>query len=386
MKKAILYIQHTSEIGGAERSLYYLLRDLDKNSFRPIVIVPTDGKFYRELKQLDIDVRILDIKWIQKSINPLRLMSYLLSLFKIASRLYMIIRKENIALIHTNSIGTQIYGGIIGWITNIDVIWHVRDILNLNFSNRFLLRFNGRLSTKIITISEAVRRSLLAIGIPRKKCTTVYNGVDLEEFRLKRSGDRVRDEFKISRKQPVIGLIGVLEPLKGQDIFIKSAEMILRDYPETKFLLVGDSKIGKENFAAELQDIVEKLGISGKIIFTGFRRDIQDVMAAFDILVNASLYREGFGRTIIEAMALGKPVIGTKVGGIPEIVIDTETGILVEPGDPYRLAEAINYLLANQEEMRRMGLAGRQRVEKLFTLDKYVKSIEKEYEKMLNER
>ena len=153
-------------------------------------------------------------------------------------------------------------------------------------------------------------------------------------------------------------------------------------YPSAKFLIVGKTIIGDSHYGQELTDLVNKLGLNRHIIFTGFRTDMSNIMAALDILVSAS-WEEPFGRTIIESMAAGKPVIATNAGGVPDIIENGVNGILVPPRNPQRLADGVLKVLNDLELGKKLGDAGRKAVKQRFSLEKQMRKIEKLYEDVL---
>ena len=178
----------------------------------------------------------------------------------------------------------------------------------------------------------------------------------------------------------MIGTIGQLYPDKGQKTFIEAASIVLKTYPATKFLIVGETK--KERYKTQLQDLVDKLGIKDKVIFTGKRNDIPQILASIDVFAFPTL-KEGFARVIIEAMACAKPVIATRVGGNSEAVIDKISGFIIPINSPDMLAQKIIELIQDEDKRKSMGSIGRERVVNNFSLEHYVEKMKKIYNEFL---
>jgi glycosyltransferase involved in cell wall biosynthesis len=177
---------------------------------------------------------------------------------------------------------------------------------------------------------------------------------------------------------PLVGIVGGLIPWKGHCYFLEAAFLISRKFSEVKFLVVGEDFVGGR-YRRQLEDLSFKLGLSDKVVFTGFRQDIPEILGSLEILVLTSL-KEPFGRVLIEAMACAKPVVATNAGGVPEIVREGETGLLVPMRDPEALARSIKLLLNNKEKAKEMGEKGRRRVEENFTIEAHVKKVESLYQ------
>jgi len=218
----------------------------------------------------------------------------------------------------------------------------------------------------VIAISESIRLQMQIGGLPSSKIRTIYEGIDLSLApRLNRA------ETRQPGKPAVAGTVAHLSPEKGLKYLIEAASLIPEVQKRLRFVVVGDGECLKE-----LEQLVESKGLPGIFKFAGFHSDTFQYMRSFDIFVLPSL-SEGLSSAILEAMASSLPIVATRVGGIPELVTDGENGLLVAPADPAALALAIQRLAENPGESIQMGLRGRERMEKQFTLERKISETEK---------
>ncbi len=240
-----------------------------------------------------------------------------------------------------------------------------------HFLNCFLYR---KLIDEVIAISEFIRESFIIDNfLPLQKVALIHTGVDLTRFNPSaHNGSKFRQEFGIQADELVVGTIGGIVPYKGHRYFIEAAAQVLREFPKVRFFVVGD---GDSWLERELKERVATLGLTDTIIFTGFRTDIPAIIAGWDLLVHPSL-QEGLGTVIIEALALKKPVIASRVGGIPDIVVHEQSGLLVPPADTNALATSILTLLKDEKLRQALADNGRKLVETKFSTEQLVTNTE----------
>lgn len=362
----ILYLANSGDIiGGGQISLLGLLKRLNRGKYHPVVVCPAVGSLYDELKRIGVETHIVRM-------NTLRNLNFLLWV-KTINRLVQLIKSKKIQIIHSNGSRATIFGGIAARLTKTPLIWHVR-IVN---SDKLLDRLLARLASKIIVISKAVSRRFNWLKNKEDKIVLVYNGIDLERFKPNVGIRKVRGEISLSSKTPMVVTVGRLDWYKGHKYLLEAAEKIVQTLPDARFLIVGDG-----GYRKRLENQVKQLNLDENVIFTGNRKDIPEILAGIDLFVLSSV-SEGFGRAVAEAMACAKTVVATKAGGLSEVVEDGITGRLVSPKNSTALAEAIIELLKDKKKAENMGIAGRKRVEKLFSIERNVKSIEELYEKIL---
>lgn len=357
------------DIGGAERLLLSTARRLNSNKYRIIVCyLKGKGSLLEDFKRFGISVIGLGMR------NRLD--------FTALFKLVKLIKKERIGLVHTHLIHAHIIGRIAAKLAGVPIIISTehnlynrgRKYLLLNLIDRITTRFTDRM----VAISEAVKDSIVESGrIRASRVSVIYNGIDTNEFKrisIKREG------FPINPAPSVVGMVARLDSQKGHRYFLEAASQVVKDIPGVKFLVVGDGPLKEK-----LRTQTTKLGLSKDVIFTGPARDIPQILDTLDLFVLPSLW-EGLPSVILEAMAAGKPVVATAVGGIPEIVKDGQMSLLVPPRDPDALAQAIIKLLQNKELAQRMGQAGRRWVKDHFTIDKTVAQTEEIYDSLITQK
>lgn len=389
MKKYnILFVSHSSELLGAQQSLLYILKNIDIGRFNPFVICPGKGPLIQEIEKLGFSVEMVPMQWwLFGRFNLLKeLVKPVFQLYSILKILFLI-KKDDIDLVHINTIVT-FEAAVAAKIAKRPCVWHIREILKDNpglkslFGASPIYKAVYTLSDRIICISKAVKLKFLEnIEYNAPKIEIIYNAVDIGKF-TGVCGDPFREKLGIGQDTFLAGLVGNIEERKGHTDLLYAIKSIAQKNDREKnlkFAIVGD---GDPEYVSRLKQTVKDLDIEDYIIFTGFYKEIPVVMAALDLLIMPS-WEEPFGRVVIEAMAAGKPVIGTNSGGVPEIIEDGKTGVLIPPRDPEAMGEAVDKLLKDKKLAQWMGEEGRKRVIKCFTPRAYAKEIERVYAKVL---
>ncbi|HKN19727.1 MAG TPA: GT4 family glycosyltransferase PelF [Dissulfurispiraceae bacterium] len=348
--KVILQLIESWGPGGAEKVLLELCRGVDKKHFYPVVILLHDGWLYDKLKESGIEAIVVSNKY---SYDPLFLWE-----------LFGIIRKFKVDIIHSHEFMMNVYGSLAGLLTGIPVIAtvHGKKYFHEHWRRRFAYRVTARFSSMIAVSRDLKQFISEKTGASGNKIGVIYNGINCAAYG---NGDAasLRKELGLASGAPVIGMIGNLYKVKGYPFFLQAAREILKTFPGAVFLIVG---------RGELQEALEQqaaeLGLGDSIRFLGFREDIPDLLNLIDIFVLSSL-SEGLSLSILEAMAAGKPVVATNVGGNPEVIVEGSTGFLVPVGDPEALARRIMTFLSDPGSARGMGQEARKRVLENFSVE-----------------
>ncbi len=247
-----------------------------------------------------------------------------------------------------------------------------------NWFNRII---HQKAADKLIVSSDFVKKlSVNSLNLSESKIATVYPFVDTEKFRMDGGQEKLHKKLHLEENIMLVGIVGRLDPVKGHQVFIEAARKISVKNPNVKFLIVGDEKNIK---IKDLERIAGNMGIRNKIIFTGFCANVSGMMNLCDIGVVASIGSEAISRVTMEWMSVGKPVVGTKVGSIPEIIQEEITGFLVPPGDSDLMAQKIDFLLKNKKKAQVMGKEGRKHIENVFTKDIFIKKMEEIYSEII---
>ena len=234
--------------------------------------------------------------------------------------------------------------------------------------NPVLSRWPGQLCA----VSSDLKQHMVLEGFPARRINVLYNGIDPGERPTPSQRNAARASLGMAPGAFVAGTVGRLDPVKNLGVLLDAIPLLIKKHPEARVVIVGD---GPERSALEAR--AAELGITDSVVFTGYRSDVRELMAAFDVYVNCSTY-EGVSLTILEAMAATLPVVATRVGGNPEVVIDRETGLLV-PGRSRSIAEAISTLVHDARTRKQMGDAGRWRVIKHFSIARMVDDYARAY-------
>lgn len=230
-----------------------------------------------------------------------------------------------------------------------------------------------------VAASDAIRGMLIADGIPSSKVVTVHEGVDVERVESMPAA-QLHATFWLPSHAPIVGNVAALVPHKGQRFLIEAAALVVQDVPDARFVILGEGPL-----RPALERQIAEHHLEKHVILGGFRTDALSMHKAFDVFVLSSL-TEGLGTSLLDAMASSKPIVATRTGGIPEVVVDGETGFLVEPHDAAGLAAAIVRLLADASLRERMGRAGFARVVARFSVDRMVDETVKVYERTVGTR
>ncbi|GIW47158.1 MAG: hypothetical protein KatS3mg078_1035 [Deltaproteobacteria bacterium] len=403
-KTRVLFINHSVRDGGPGRSLFYILKYLDKSRIDPYVLVPRKDVFTDMISNEGLGDRIIvERKFPDNILRPrfnalnivhegrfpsvfyriLKITSVLLNVFDLILFVIMspfLIRGKRIDLIYSNGTLAKIVGAIIGFVNNRPVIWHVRNIQQTRIL-RFTINLLSSLPMvkKVICVSHATAKQFY---YSRDKLVVIYNGIDAEDFNPDKVEGILRKEYKVPEGTIILGSVGRVVPRKGYEYLIRAAGVVCnhlgKDKSRIRFVVVGDTPYFFGNNHLEyLRELVKKLNLEDVFIFTGYRKDVRPYLKDFDIFVITSNYPDPFPRSVIEAMAFSLPVVGFRVGGIVEAVEDGVTGILSDPGNVDQMAFAMLKLIQDRFLRSSMGRAGRERVKSMFSARELTREIEK---------
>lgn len=350
----------SASYGGGERYLELLCEHLDRSRFRRILICPEPGSFVGRMRERGEDVRVVHL---EPLMNPFALM-----------RLVRILLQEQVTILQTHGARANFYGRVAGWLAGVPVVIStVHNSLADYETNRLkrwiyskALRVTRPWTSRIICVSDAIRRDAVqddpaAAGLTE----TVHNGVSRPMPLERADRSKVRQELGLS-DGPLLVTIARLTEQKGHCDLIEALGLLRDRWPQLQCVCVGDGELRKP-----LESLAAARGLLSMCRFVGSRDDVMDFYAAADVVVLPS-HSEGFPFVILEALSMGKPVIATRVNGVPEVIEHMKTGLLVKPRDIAGLAGAIQSLLEHPEYATQLGDAGRAVVDRQFTVDQMV--------------
>ena len=375
----VLLVNHVARISGAEESLLALARNLDRERFDPCLACPPGPL---AIRAADAGVRTfsLPVTAFRRTRNPLTLSTYAVAWVAGTNHLRKIVRDLKPGIMHSNSPKAHVYAGGVARKAGVPCLWHARDLRPLPFPAGSLCRSTDR----VIAVSEAVADFLAATGLSRPVVTCIHNGIDAGEWRGRVKNREAAAELGIPGDRRILLMAAQFAPWKRHEDALRAMPRILAGEPAAHLLLAGDDRFGGQpELTAQLEALAAELDVKAHVTFAGRREDVPDLMSAAEVVMIPS-DAEPFGRVAIEAMALGKPVVGTRAGGLPEVVRDGETGLLVVPRFPESLAAACLRVLENPSLARRLGEAGKRRAAERFDIRQSADRVEALYESMLH--
>lgn len=393
--KHILYVHHGKGIGGAPLSLLYTIREIERSAYEPTVFCIHESEATDLFRREGIEVivrpefkdfshtNVLWYPWWQFPKTFIRL----LHVFIDAMRLAKFFRKHQFEIVHLNT-STLLSFGLAAKRCGIPVVWHIREPLHHGYfgiRRFFIRRIIHRCADAVIPISHYDASQLL----PSDRIHVVYNFIDFNQFDHQKSPTALRSELAVGEATPVVLMLGGFNKIKGTFVFVKAAVKILRELPDALFLIAGDipdatmrNRLnGRWSYVRRVRKAIPQ-DFANRIIALGNRSDIPELIAASSVLCFPSTVAH-FARPIIEASAMAKPVVASDIGGPRELVLNNETGFLVPPGSPDKLAQALLRLLRDEELRERVGKAGLDFAQRNFDAKKNIRQIMDLYRQLM---
>lgn len=364
----ILFVSHGAALGGSPISCYNLIKGLNPEGFVPLFACREAGPIYSRIEALGTRCFLVERRGIAGC-------GYMKSYLRI-------LHQENIRVVHLNTLTPYYkYVAIASKLMSIPILWYIREDPSSKRSRNLNFWLNW-LADVVVPVSEEIQsKTRVRKRIPS---VVVHNGIDIDAFRPL-SGSTLRSELGVSRETRIVGTISSFEERKGILYLLEAVPIIKEGAKDFILVLVGEERSVKQLYTRTMLALIDELKLGRDVVILPAREDIVEVINGFDIFVLPSLW-EGLSRTVLEAMACGKPVVATDVGGNREQILDGVSGYLVPPMDPKGLAHAVCSLLSNEQLAREMGKNGRKRCKELFTLKRHILSMEKTYQAMVSSR
>ena len=377
----LLYVITKLELGGAQKQLLSLISHLNRERFSPFLFTAKDGLLLPEALSIN-GLRIKRSRFLERPINPLK---DLLALIEI----YFFIKKNKIEIVHTHSSKAGILGRWAARLANVPVIVHTIHGWPFHQWQNPIIRqfyiFLEHLTAKVTHSLVAVCEHDIEKGIKfkisgRRKYTLIHYGIDKEKFTDYNNFLNKREELNINPNQAVVGMVACLKPQKSPQDYIKAVSLVIKLFPRTKFLLIGDGIL-----RPKIERLIKRLKLNEYIMLTGWRKDIPQLLSTIDIFVLTSLW-EGLSIAVLEALASKKPVVATSTGGIAEIIRERQNGFLIPPKNINLLADRLITLLRDDALRNKMAEEAKNSIGLEFSLGHMVNRTQGLYENLIEGR
>jgi glycosyltransferase involved in cell wall biosynthesis len=377
-----LFVSHRRDVSGAEICTQRIVERIKDH--RSLVVLP-EGAFADSLRQAGIAVEIEPgLTKMARSEDAFSLLRLAARFPGVVQRLRRIIRKFDADLVISNALGPLPYAGPAARLAGVpNICIHYHPVLQRGTYDANLVFFLAKLCDGFVAVSKAMNLGLQNSGVPAARIKTIYNGLDVADYAPRPDRSHLlRGQFGLDDKVKLIGLVATISEAKGHHVVIEAARLLRDEFPVAarwRFIFVGEvfenSALGAA-YQARLERQIQKDGLQDRVLFAGKHKNMRDVYLDLDIVLNSSIEPEPLGTTIYEAMAMGKPVIASHLGGSSEIVDEGRAGFLVPPANSRELATLLTKILQGQIDLAPIVAAGRARVEACFnlrsTVDQYL--------------
>lgn len=378
--KNILYLHAGAEMYGADKILLELVTGLDKSKFHPIVVLPNDGILKDKLIENGIETYVVHYPILRRKYFNLKgIINYGLNYFGKSNEIVKLLKNKRVDIIHANT--TAVLEGIyLKKKLKCKLVWHVHEIiLKPAIINKTISYLIGRYADKCVAVSKAVKKHLIdSKFIDENKVEVIYNGVDTERFNPNVENKYLYKEWNVPDEAVKIGMIGRVNAWKGQNDFLDAAEGLLKKYSNLYIFIVGSAFAGEEWRVDELKKKIADSKNRDRIVFSEFRTDTPEIHSFFDVLVLPSTNPDPLPTVVLEAMGCGTPVVGYNHGGVTEMVVSGETGLLAEVKNSKDLEKKIQEVL--ESNYRLMGQKARDRAVKNFSEHSFISNFSKVYD------
>ncbi|MEN6643171.1 MAG: glycosyltransferase family 4 protein [Armatimonadia bacterium] len=386
--RRIAFVDQAQDLGGAEQSLLELIPQLDRRRYEALLLHAADAKWADDPALADITrfpavpaSPVLAAKRDELKPGFFASWRYLLESRHLVAALRRMMVQERVDLLHTNALKSHLLGGFAATLARRPLVWHMRDILTEPAATKWLLQSARTVKPYVIAISEAVASQFDPLR-DHLRLRVIHNGIPLDKFHPGPPSPELQAELGLTPDDEVVIVVGRLTPWKGHTTLLEAMRLVHEQRPRVRLLVLGTTTFWEENYLQQLQAKARAEGVADLVHWLGFRHDVADMLRLCDVFVLPSV-NEPFGRAVVEAMASGKPVVGTRSGGVPEVLRDGKCGLLIEPGNAAELAAAITRLLAEKSLAHEMGDNGFRRANRYFDIRRVAREVEEVYVEIL---
>lgn len=383
----VLFIHQSAEMYGSDKVLLSLVVALDRSKFNPIVILPSEGPLLVALKEAGVRCHIVPLLRANRATLSLNgLFKFPKSAWQSVRAISKAVESDQIHLVHSNTLAV-LSGAIWALLKGIPHVWHVHEIIERPLVVRKMYGWLLRLLANRIVCNSHATMNLLLQDQPclKSKAVVVWNGIEREHAVNLVSAEVFRNSIGVANTDVLVALLGRINRWKGQGLLVDAAEALeQRGVQNLHYVVLGSPPGGQEHFLYQLQKRLNGATVQSKVSLIPYTPDIWTVWDACDIAVVPSIEPEPFGMVALEAMSAGKPVIAANHGGLAEIVVHNQTGILFEPGSVYDFAGAIESLAVDKDRRASLGKCGFERAVRVFSLNQYASGIERCYDDLVS--
>ncbi len=379
----VLYCESNTDgtIGGSHYCLVYLVENLDRSAFTPLVTFYEEHALVPRFKATAETLVLPQLDTVKGGFPPIRRAINLIRWIRRVSSYVSFLKARQIALVHqNNSIRRHHDWMVASLIAGVPYIVHERGI---NDYYSWLERQLSKRAAMVIPMSRAIMDIMVEHGVPPDNIRVLYDGLDPARVKPARTPESLRTEYGVRPDHAVIGIVGNVREWKGQETVVRALIEVLKAQPNTVCFFVGAASAADADYQAKLNKIIADAGIGDHVRFTGYQSDPASFVNMMSVVVHASIQPEPFGRVVLEAMAQRKPIIGSRAGGVVEMVVEGKTGYTFPPGDSAELAKRLIELLQDPAKAVAMGEAGYARLLESFTIREYMDGIHRVYRSIL---
>ena len=380
-RKRVAYTNHTGKVSGAEKVLLNMLRGLDQARYEPLVICPAEDNLQDMLRVEGIPCATVPVLHARFTWRPSELLCYLFSFVRLILATRKEIERYDPEFVHANTVRAGIAATLSTVGSRRIIVWHVHDDLPQHPLSKAIqwLAYSSK-RTQIVAVSGATAKTFCGALSFKDRVHVIPNGTDLRQFPLKRAGESsLKEELRIPKQSFLVCAVGHLCARKGLRALLEALSQIYDDAPLVHLAIVGKAVFShEEQYRDELVEMATAAGIADRVHFTGERQDVPSVLRSSDLLVLNSL-EEPFGLVLVEAMSSGTPVLAARVGGIPEIVTDTESGWLIERNDTAGLANKMLELSQSPDLLKQVARYAHDEVSPRFSLEGFLSNLHNFY-------
>lgn len=395
MTSRILFVEGNTDgtVGGSYYIMVDLVLGLDRSRYEPIVVFCDENIVAERLRKEGVRVLVIPpprplvfrARWLNIALAPLkRVVNTFRGFLLPALAQAQVLRRERIDMVNLNNSITINHSWMVASrLAGIPCITHEMGMVD---SYTLRARYLGARLDAVICLSRAIHDDMRRLGVDLPNAVVIHSLFNPKRYVHAETPEALRAQWGIPPGAPIVGVVGNVKKWKGQETIVRATHLLRDCHPELRCVLAGGSSPSDMPYREHLEALCRDLGIEKRVIFAGFQPNAIDYMRLMDVVVHTSTSPEPFGIVLLEAMLLGKPLITTTIGGPAEIVLDGETGLLVDPGQPELLAGAIDRMLSDPAVAAAMGRKGKERLASEFALERTLGETTAIYDRVLSAR